>query len=141
MKSQKNASEPSNLFLTINSFANQLYQTGKLRCYGTLGSDHGFRFSCWSDAISTFTSTYLERDKLWITTETKHIFAIPKGVSMSQYYMFNGVDHFKVLYRKTIGNFRRWIFSCDNFITRDIVQSVYFKFYSGHSVNWRKYLF
>jgi len=71
----------------------------------------------------------------------RHLLAIPKGVSMSQYYMFNGVDHFKVLYRKAIGNFRCRLLSCNNLITRDIVQSVFFKFYSSHSVNWRKHLF
>ena len=55
------------------------------------------------DRICPFNDNVFDKASVAYNNVFRHLLDIPRGVSMSQYYMYNGVDHFKVLYRKAIG--------------------------------------
>jgi len=71
----------------------------------------------------------------------RKLFSLQRGTSISAFYVENGINPFKTLYRKSLVNFRDRIFKCDNLLVQNIVSSVHFIFDSSHSVAWQTHIF
>ena len=56
----------------------------------------------------------------------RSLFRVQRGVSISELFMLNGIDHFYVIMRKSIYGFRERIYKLNNCILRAITSSVYF---------------
>ena len=61
------------------------------------------------------------------------LFNIKRGVSMSEIYVNNNIDHFKIIVRKASYRFRLRLLKTDNHVVSTIMKSVFF--YSNSSIN------
>ena len=69
------------------------------------------------------------------------LFNVQRGVSMSEIYVFSGIDHLKVLLRKAMYRFRVRLLKSKNSIIDCITKSTYFCHMSSFSVLWTRELY
>ena len=71
----------------------------------------------------------------------RKLFDLKCDTSMSMFYVFNKLDHFNILFRKCLGNFKNRLSNCDNRLVTAIVSSCFFINSSSHASLWHNILY
>ena len=93
--------------------------------------------SLWyNHKVSSFKAIMVAYNKVF-----KYLMNVKGACSMSQLFIDNNVDHFKVLFRKcTIGTLTR-LFKSQNILVTSIINSMYFMFNSELYLHWQTTLY
>ena len=90
---------------------------------------------------NTYSNTDFKKVQVSFNNVYRILFNLKRPTSISQSMVNNRIDHFKVLMRKQIGNFRKRLSLSDNVLISTIFKSVFFMFYSSTSSRWQSILF
>jgi hypothetical protein len=88
-----------------------------------------------------YSQQHFNKVKVAYNNVFRHLFNIKKRCSMSQLYMYNDIDSFSVLMRKSIVRFRQRLKSSDNLLIKGVLILPYFYNFSHMHRTWSKFIF